>query len=116
MSTPIPLMFTLPPSNRHEVILIDPSNKPTLKALNKQITTTMKDSPNCSEFMSKYKSKDAVEQILEWRIHWSESGRDHKVWPEYTIITDANFAAILELLKLGQGKDVLEIKVGKAEE
>lgn len=52
MSTPIPLMFTLPPSNRHEVILLDTSAKPTLKALNKQITTTMKDSPNCEECTS----------------------------------------------------------------
>ncbi|PSN72345.1 hypothetical protein BS50DRAFT_617609 [Corynespora cassiicola Philippines] len=111
----IPILFTIPPSNRHEVILIDTSAKPTLKALNKQITATIAGSPNCAEFMSKYKSKDVTEQIQEFKIHWSESGRDRKVWPEYTVVTDENIAAILELLKLGAGKDVLEIKVGKAE-
>jgi hypothetical protein len=45
----IPLVFTLPPSSRHEVILLDTSSKPTLKALNKQITATIASSPNCEE-------------------------------------------------------------------
>lgn len=66
--------------------------------------------------MNKYKSKDAQETIQEIKIHWSEAGRDRKVWPEYTIVTDENWGAILELLRLGVGKDVLEIKVEKAEE
>jgi hypothetical protein len=44
-----PLLFTLPPSNRHEIILLDTSSKPTLKALNKQITATISSSPNCAE-------------------------------------------------------------------
>jgi hypothetical protein len=65
--------------------------------------------------MSKYKSADTTEIIQSFRIHWSESGRDRKVWPEYTVLTDANFAAVLELLRAGAGKDVLEIKVGKDE-
>lgn len=66
--------------------------------------------------MSKYKSKEgAQESIQEFRIHWSESGRDRKVWPEYTILTESNLPAVLELLKVGAGKDVLEIKVGAAE-
>jgi hypothetical protein len=152
MSSAIPLMFTLPPSNRHEVILLDTESKPTLKALNKQISATMKDSPNCAEcnspclplspfllcrtvalhhrwdrmsglimceckVMSKHKPADASsgEMIQEFRIHWSEAGRDRKVWPEYTVLTDANFAAVLELLRAGAGKDVLEVKVGKDE-
>ena len=48
----LPLLFTLPPSNRHELILLDPSSKPSLKALNKQITSTIASSPNCAECMS----------------------------------------------------------------
>lgn len=59
MSTSIPLFFTLPPSNRHEIIILDLSNKITLKALNKQISATIKTSPNCVEFMAKHKSADA---------------------------------------------------------
>jgi hypothetical protein len=65
--------------------------------------------------MSKYKSSETKETIQEFKIHWSESGRDRKAWPEYTIVTDENLPAILELLKMGAGKDVLEIKVGKEE-
>jgi hypothetical protein len=47
-----PIMFTLAPSNRHEIILLDTSSKPTLKALNKQITATIASSPNCAECTS----------------------------------------------------------------
>jgi hypothetical protein len=48
MST-IPLLFKIAPSARHEVILLDTSAKPSLKALNKQITATIATSPNCAE-------------------------------------------------------------------
>jgi hypothetical protein len=65
--------------------------------------------------MNKFKSAESGEKIQEIKVHWSESGRDRKVWPEYTIVTEDNFGAILELLKLGVGKDVLEIRVGKDE-
>lgn len=114
MST-IPLLFKIPPSNRHEVILLDTSGKPSLKALNKQITATIASSPNCAEFMGKYKNKETQESIQEMKIHWSSAGRDSKVWPEYTALTEENWPAIIELLDLGKGKDVLEIKVGKDE-
>jgi len=66
--------------------------------------------------MAKHKPKDAPqEQIQELRIHWSENGRDRKVWPEYTVVTEENLAGIVELLKAGIGRDVLEVKVGKGE-
>lgn len=65
--------------------------------------------------MNKYKSTELKETIQEFKIHWSESGRDRKVWPEYTVVTDENLAGVLELLKLGVGRDVLEIRVGGAE-
>ncbi|KAF2030988.1 hypothetical protein EK21DRAFT_64346 [Setomelanomma holmii] len=111
----LPLVFTLPPGSRHEIILLDTSSKPTLKALNKQITSTIASSPNCEEFMAKHKKADQKETIQEIKIHWDTQSRDAKLWPEYTVVTDENFAAILELVKLAPGKDVLEIKVGKDE-
>ncbi|KAH7081309.1 hypothetical protein BKA63DRAFT_561859 [Paraphoma chrysanthemicola] len=111
----IPLVFTLPPSNRHEVILLDTSSKPTLKALNKQITATIASSPNCEEFMAKHKKADQKETIQEIKMHWDTKSRDASMWPKHTIITDENFAAVLELVKVAPGKDVLEIKVGKDE-
>lgn len=48
-SSTIPILFTLPPSSRHEVILLDTAGKLSLKALNKQITTTIAASENCQE-------------------------------------------------------------------
>lgn len=111
-----PLLFTIPPSSRHEFITLDSSSKPTLKALNKQITSTLSSSPNCAEFMGKYKSTETKEQIQEFRIHWSSKEYDLKVWPEYTVVTDANFPALLELLKKDPKSGVLEIKVGKADD
>jgi hypothetical protein len=114
----IPLLFTLPPSNRHEIILLDTSSKTSLKALNAQITSTIAASPNCAEFMGKYKKADesgAKETIQEFRIHWDTKSRDAKIWPEYTVVTEENLGAILELLKGAPGRDVLEIKVGKGE-
>ena len=95
--------------------MLDASSKPTLKALNKQITSTLASSPNCVEFMGKYKSADTKEQIQEFKIHWSSKEYDLKVWPEYTVLTDENFGAILEMLKKDPKSGVLEIKVGKTE-
>ncbi|KAF1848634.1 uncharacterized protein K460DRAFT_78744 [Cucurbitaria berberidis CBS 394.84] len=112
----LPLLFTLPPSNRHEFILIDTSSKPTLKSLNKQITATITSSPNTAEFMGKFKAADAPkETIQEFKIHWDTKTRDGKIYPEYTVLTDDNLPAILELLKLNPIMGVLEIKVGKSE-
>ena len=65
--------------------------------------------------MQKHKSTEVKEQIQEIRVHWSESGRDRKVWPEYTVVTEDNFAAILQVLKASGTKDVFEIKIGKVE-
>lgn len=112
----IPLLFTLPPSNRHEIILLDTSSKPTLKSLNKQITTTISSSPNCAEFMGKYKAADGPQEtIQEFKMHWDTKTRDGKIWPEYTVVTEENFGAIVELLKMSPTMGVLEIKVGKGE-
>lgn len=65
--------------------------------------------------MAKHKSPDTKETIQEFKIHWDTKSRDGKLWPEYTVLTDENFGAILEMLKLLPGKDVLEVKVGKDE-
>jgi hypothetical protein len=66
--------------------------------------------------MAKHKAADAPkEQILEIKVHWSAVGRDRKVWPEYTVLTEENLGAILEVLGRGEVKDALEVKVGKGE-
>ncbi|KAI4667429.1 uncharacterized protein J4E79_002116 [Alternaria viburni] len=112
----LPFLFTIPPSNRHEFLLLDTSSKVTLKSLNAQITSTISSSPNCAEFMAKHKAADGPkETIQEFRIHWDTKTRDGKIWPEYTVVTDENFPAILELLKANPVMGVLEIKLGSSE-
>jgi hypothetical protein len=67
--------------------------------------------------MGKYKSSEGpAEKILEFKLHWNPKERDPKIWPEHTIVTEENFGAILEVLKLSPASGVLEVKVGKDEE
>ncbi|KAF2279825.1 uncharacterized protein EI97DRAFT_465002 [Westerdykella ornata] len=115
MASSIPLLFTLPPSNRHEVILVDTISKLSLKCLNQQIVAAMEGSPNCKEFMAQYSPTAGLPRTIEeLRIHWAASGRDRKAWPEYTVVTERNWPAVLEMLRVGGGigKDVLEVRVG----
>jgi hypothetical protein len=86
-----------------------------LKSLNKLITSTIASSPNCAEFMAQHKKVEGKEIIEEFKIHWDTKTRDGKVWPEYTVVTNENLGAILEVLKGNVGRDVLEVRVGKGE-
>lgn len=104
-----PVLFTLDGSGRHEVILI--SSKTTLGGLSSEISSAASASPNCAEFMSKYKKKEeGAENVSELKVRWSTGGRDPKVWPQSTIITEENVGAVLKLLD--PAKDVLEAKLG----
>ncbi|KAH9861437.1 hypothetical protein J1614_011183 [Plenodomus biglobosus] len=114
---PLPILFTIPPSNRHEFILPDedPSAPPTLKSLNKLITAKIAESPNCVEFMAHHKPASAPkETIQQLRMHWDTKGRDAKMWPEYTILTDENLPAVLEVLRRCVVGGVLEVGLGSA--
>lgn len=113
-----PLLFTLDSSHRHEVILV--SSKTSLSALEGQIQKASTSSPNCTEFMSKYKKapgeSDGAEgegggdkKKAEIKVRWSDFGRDPKVWPKATVVTDENWEALLKLIE--PSKDVLEVKL-----
>ena len=82
----LPVCFTLPPSARHELLLLPLSPKPTLKSLNKAITALIATSPNCAEFMAKYKSSEAAADLIqEIRVRWGsggEAGKGKGGWPE----------------------------------
>ncbi|RMZ69546.1 hypothetical protein GMOD_00006376 [Pyrenophora seminiperda CCB06] len=101
---------------RHEFFLLDTDSHPTLKSLNAQITSIVASSPNCTEFMAKHKAADGPKEMIhEFKIHWDTKMRDAKIWPEYTLLTNENLPAILELLKANPLSGVLEIKMGTAE-
>lgn len=109
-----PILFILEGSARHEVLLID-TRSTKLDKLTQMISSASANSPNCAEFMSKYKKGgDKVGQI---KVKWSTAGRDQKVWPASTIVTDDNFEAVMRLIEdSGVGKDVFEVKLEKEKE
>ncbi|KAF1830392.1 hypothetical protein BDW02DRAFT_534218, partial [Decorospora gaudefroyi] len=117
MSPPLPLLFTLPPSARHEFLLLDTtSSEITLKSLNRQILELVESSPNCAEFMAQHKKKasdsSSSATIQELKIHWDLKRRDAKIWPEFTVLTEGNLGAVLVVLGRDPGLGVLEVGLG----
>lgn len=113
----VPLLFTLPPSNRHDFLALDPSDKYTLKSLNKVITATIASSPNCEEFMASHKPPTSTpETIQQLRMHWDTKKLPAKMWPEYTVLTEENVNIILQIVGREFGIGVLEVGLGKGEE
>ncbi|KAF2843476.1 hypothetical protein M501DRAFT_994415 [Patellaria atrata CBS 101060] len=106
---PFPILFTIG-GNRHELILV-PHDTP-LGDLNDAIARAAASSPNCAEFMSKYKKQEEAETVTEIKVRWSAQGRDAKIWPATTVVTAENCTAVLLMMEKGVGQDVLEVKLG----
>lgn len=45
------------------------------------------------------------------RVRWSVEGRDSKIFPRETKLTDENCEAVLRMMAIGVGKDVFDIRV-----
>jgi len=63
--------------------------------------------------MSKYKKKEE-EKVASMKIRWGASGgRDEKIWPKATVLTEENIEAVLMMMERGGGvgRDVLEVKL-----
>ncbi|KAI6793692.1 hypothetical protein KC363_g5221 [Hortaea werneckii] len=116
-----PILFTIEGSSRHEVLLTSPTQ--TLSTLRTHLTNLATTSPNCAEFMSKYRNRSITEAVSEIRVRWeiadpgtpAGSGRDGKIWPKETVVTEENFAAVMRLLEWGGGRDVLDVKMARGE-
>lgn len=77
--------------------------------------------------MSKYRNRSITETVSEIRVRWaiadsgttpsggSSSGRDGKIWPKETVLTEENFRAVMRLLEWGGGRDVLDVKMVRGE-
>lgn len=107
----IPIIFTIDKSNRHELFII--STASSLSDITSEIESLSASSPNCKEFMSKYK-KQGEEKVTEIKVKWGAAGgRDSKIWPQTTIMTEENTEAVLMMIERGGGlgRDVLEVKV-----
>ncbi|KAI6808480.1 hypothetical protein KC357_g8704, partial [Hortaea werneckii] len=99
------------------------SPKQTLSALQTHLTNLATTSPNCAEFLSKYRNRSITESVSEIRVRWAiadpgtpaGSGRDGKIWPKETVLTEENFTAVMRLLEWGGGRDVLDVKMARGE-
>ncbi|RMY19478.1 hypothetical protein D0867_04660 [Hortaea werneckii] len=119
-----PVLFTIEGSSRHEVLLTSPTQ--TLSTLQTHLTNLVATSPNCAEFMSKYRNRSITETVSEIRVRWAiadssgttaagGSGRDGKIWPKETVLTEENFQAVMRLLEWGGGRDVLDVRMVRGE-
>ena len=64
--------------------------------------------------MSKFKKKDessAKETVSEIKVKWAAEGRDSKIFPKDSVITEENAQAVFRMMELGNGKDVLEVQM-----
>jgi hypothetical protein len=118
MSDAVPILFTINGSSRHEIILISPTHA-TLDGIGAEIVQMASSSPNCREFMSKFK-KQAQDgdgkAIHEIRVKWSDQVHDPKIFPASTIVTEDNFKAIVKMIGMsGVGRDTLEVAMTKPE-
>ena len=112
MSDAIPILFTAGPS-RHDVLLISPS-KASLDGVKKDILSLLEKSPNCEEFMAKYKKGE--EEITRLVVKWNAQSHDPKIYPATTIVTEDNIEALVKMIGMsGVGKDTLEVQFGKVE-
>jgi hypothetical protein len=111
MAEVVPILFTVNGASRHELILISPDHA-TLEGVNAEIISLTTSSPNCQEFMSKFKKQSDEPVVEEIRVKWNAQSHDPKIFPASTIVTKDNFKAIVIMIgKSGVGRDVFEVKL-----
>ena len=104
-----PVLFTIGTSNLHDVISVNPTMR--LKEIRRKVQAVVASSPNCEERLSKYSKNKNVLEARGLKVRWSGEPREAKLWPSSTIITDENVEAVLGLMALHGGKDVLEVEM-----
>ena len=109
MAQDFPIVFNIGNSSRHEVILINAGH--SIQDLSSRIESLAASSVNCEEPLARYKKKGEAEKVTEIKVRWASEGRDSKIFPKSTILTDDNTEAILSLIGSSGGKDVLEVSM-----
>ncbi|CAD0081859.1 unnamed protein product [Aureobasidium vineae] len=108
MAQEFPIVFTIGnSSSRHEVMLINAGLG--IKNLSDRIQELASSSANCAEALAKYKKKSEAEKVTEIKVRWAAEGRDSKLFPKTTVLTGENCKAVLSLISLHGGKDILEV-------
>ncbi|KAK5170352.1 uncharacterized protein LTR77_004939 [Saxophila tyrrhenica] len=104
-----PVLFTVEGTNRHEVLLVQPSD--TLDKLKESMQSLLASSPNLAEFMGKYRNKELKDVVKDVTVRWASEGRDKQLFPRETVLTKENCAPVLRMMAVGVGKDVFDVKL-----
>lgn len=99
-------MFNIDGTQCHDILLVDTTIP--YRELLWAIQDKLKVSKNCEEIMSRYRTAGS-QDIEGMKVQWASAGRDSKNWPSSTIVTDDNLDAVLRMMELGHGKDVMEV-------
>lgn len=113
-SNQFPILFTVGNSNRHEVTFLSPSTSQS--DLFSSLESLISDSPNATDALHKYSKQQGAQRVKGVKVRWSGEPREAKLWPSATIVTQKNIEAVLSLVALHGGKDVLEVEVEREEE
>lgn len=89
------------------VILVNPGHD--LDELKQSMESLSTSSPNCQEFMSKYKSKESKDTVDTIKVRWG--GKDKQLFPKETLLTEENCEAVLRMMAIGVGQDVFDVKM-----
>lgn len=68
-------------------------------------------SPNATEILHKFKSKDKQESVKEIRVKWAAESREKQYWPRDTLLTEDNCEPVLRMMAIGVGKDIFDVKI-----
>ena len=95
------------------VILVKPDHD--IDELKQSIESLATSSPNCAEFMGKYRDKSIKETVAEIKVRWAAEGRDKQVFPKDTILTKENCEPVLRMMAVGVGKDVFDVTLNRSQ-
>jgi len=108
MDHQFPVLFTVNTSSRHDVLLLDSST--SIADMTSRIETLIASSPNCQQALDKYSKNKNKYDVKSIKVRWSGEPREARLWPSATTLTKDNVEAVLELVRLHQGRDILEVE------
>lgn len=111
-SQDFPVLFTVGTTNRHDIILINAQTTP--EEIIEKVESLVASSPNCAEPLAKYSKQKGAYKVNEIKVRWSGEPIEARLWPKATVLTKENSEALLALVSLHAGRDVLEIHMNQA--
>lgn len=107
MSGQFPILLTTSGRIGHEIIMLDDIRHACFDDLLEDVCRKLSFSPNTRDpWNLRFKNDKIKEVAVYWMHHYDQ---EVKMWPERTFITYENWRAILPMLRLRQGRDIMEV-------